>query len=364
MTRASSLRSRLAPIRRRGLVVLTTILLVMGIAYLTASARSGTYTGEAIMLVPSGARGDDPGRADEAAKLAGTYALAIPQAARIRQSVADSLGVSPVKARDHMSVANDANTAILRLRYTASSGRVAAQGARAMVQAVLARSAWKTIRRGSLVLVRPPDRPSHQSAGTLTPLVVGLFCGIFLSIVLLVGLERSDARIDDVAELGAESPCPVSAIDERSKGTIVAVLERWRRLLDKPVGQIAILPCTPSLARRANEVVSLLAQVRDESSENSSGRDAEPGKLWFKVGDAPGSEGAGEALALEADLTVLVVGEGTRVRDVRGAIDVLSQFGVSPAWMFFVTPRERKAPGLLVPGRTAAAGVSDGPARA
>ncbi len=259
------IRTRLAPVRRRGVVALCVVALVTVAAYATAGLRAGTYTAEAVMLVPSGARSGDPGRADEASKLAGTYALAIPQDARVRQAVATSLGVSDKQARDHMTVANDANTAILRLRYSAASAAVATDGAKAMVRAVLDRGVRQTIRPGSLVLVRLPDPATHNDIGTLTPILIGLIAGIFLAVVIVVGIERSDPRIDDIGSLEDEAPCPVSLVARGSSGSLVAVLERWRQLIGKRGGYVAILPCSWWSMQHARDVGLLLAEADEEN---------------------------------------------------------------------------------------------------
>jgi capsular polysaccharide biosynthesis protein len=344
-----SLRARLAPLRRRAPAIVAAVVLVTAAAIATASLRGGSYTAEAIMLVPSGSRGGDPGRADEAAKLAATYALAIPQDARIRRTVATKLGVTTRQVRTHMFVANDANTALLRLRYTSASRQDAVTGAAAMSKAVLDRSAWRTIKRGSLVLVRPPDPLTQKKAGLLTPTLIGLMFGIFLAIIIVIALERSDIRIDDSDALAAEVACPVSALDDE-RGSLAAVVERWRQLLGGG-GEVAILPCTTGVRQGAREVAALLVKTGGAfmlDSRNPSGtgnssaavshsQEISPAPLFLSLDDPPGS--GGENRALHADLTALVVAEGTPAADVRQAVELLHKFGVSPVWMFLVRSR-------------------------
>ena len=68
------------------------------------------------------------------------------------------------------------------------------------------------------------------------------------------------------------------------------------------------------------------------------------------VGAAPGSDVAGEPIALDSDFVVLVASPGTRVRDVRAAVTLLQQFDVSPGWALLAErPRltdARRAPRL------------------
>src|SRR6266699_1568139 len=78
---------------RRGGIVLLAVALVTLAAYLVTSGLHPSYTPEGLVVVPAGAGPKGPGNAQEATKLAGTYAAVIPQDARLLDRIARSSGV-------------------------------------------------------------------------------------------------------------------------------------------------------------------------------------------------------------------------------------------------------------------------------
>jgi hypothetical protein len=76
------------------------------------------------------------------------------------------------------------------------------------------------------------------------------------------------------------------------------------------------------------------------------------------VGGIPGSDRAGEGLAIHSDVSVLVVTKGTRIADLRRTLDVLEQYGVAPVWAVMAsaaqarqTSEARTGPRAVKPGR-------------
>ena len=59
----------------------------------------------------------------------------------------------------------------------------------------------------------------------------------------------------------------------------------------------------------------------------------------FEATGAPGGPSAGEGVALEADLAVIIARRGSRATDIRETVSILEQFGSPPRWALLVSSR-------------------------
>jgi capsular polysaccharide biosynthesis protein len=346
---------------RRGGIVLLAVALVPLAAYFVASGLHRSYTAEALVVVPSGAGPHGPGNAQEADKLAVTYAAVIPEDDRVLDRIARTAGVGTSLVKRELKVVTDEGTSLIRLRFTDDRRDVAVAGARAAAQAVTAqRLVTPSIAPGSIALVRFPTVPD-QSSRPATTVPIGIVLGLILGLILLVAWERADARTDDVASLEAETGCPAMRLGDLSTGSMTALLQRWDALAGRSEPRIALVAAaahaesaTVAAAHRlhaAAEMEGMPIAIEDRragaadgerppSRSNGSGDPdaayggvAKPGdRTTLVIGGVPGSNVAGEAVALDADFVVLVASPGTRAVDIRAAVAVLEQFGVSPGW--------------------------------
>jgi hypothetical protein len=79
-----------------------------------------------------------------------------------------------------------------------------------------------------------------------------------------------------------------------------------------------------------NRVGSL--NSRKTSAAESSPPSLQEAKIVLGLGGIPGSDSAGEGVAIHSDVSVLLVTKGTRIAELRRTLDVLDQYGVAPVW--------------------------------
>jgi capsular polysaccharide biosynthesis protein len=329
----------LRALRRRGWVVALTVVVAALFAYVVASTRAPKYTAEGVAVVAAGARLTP----DQANGLAITDAVLIPKDDTIAAYVARSLGTTVKQVRDRLGIFNDATTAILRIRYTGRSAAAAREGATAALHAIAGpHPVSRNIAPSSIQVVRFPATPTGVK-GVSTLVVIGLIVGLALGFLLLAAWERTDPRIDDVDELAAAAAAPTTSFDSLSESGAAALLERWRKLAGRETMSVAFVPATARLEQNLEDLVALLA-FSDESTIVSTRppthSDSPRGdETSFVVGGVPGGAQAGEGVALQSDLTVLVVEHGTRRADLTQALEALHRFGIHPDWTMLVSKR-------------------------
>jgi len=352
---------RLGWLRRRWWVVAGSIAAVTAVALLAQAPTTGGYTAEAVLIVRSGATTNTPGNANEANRLAVTYSQLIPQDSLVLERAGRTLNVDRSEVQRNSSVVNDPATSILRVRYTAATSEVAVNGARALADA-LAGVAPVSSNFNGLALSRLPESATRDSRSQ-ADLPAALVAGLCLGLVLVVAWERAQRRIEDAGDLERELDRPVTELQGLSVDAIEALLERWRILAEEvapavsPVN-VAIVGCTPGRSALTAEVAKAFVT---SGTSGSGGPGPAPEAMGLLIGGAPGTREVGEAVAQRAQLTVLVVAEGTTGRAVERAVASLANFGVLPAWALFASSTVvRRADKQLIPGESASvAGTAD-----
>jgi capsular polysaccharide biosynthesis protein len=364
----------LSTLRRPGNagVMLVCAVAVAMLAYFVAAARSTTYKAEALgVVVPSTSL-----TPDQANRLAVTYASLIPKDGAIRRRVAAALETTPADAGSRISVVNDSETSLLRVRYRGMSAEDAVAGARAgLLSLTGGNPVSPNIAPRSVGVVQFPARAT-ASKNVTSSVVVGVLLGLGLGALLVIALERGDPRIEDADELEGFLGCPVSAFEPLSDVGVHALVDRWRVIAGETAIRVALLPAREGFDREVRHVTLRLAKAEDgaeplalgpwedpetslgpyEAATNGNGRkdsanansrratsERSPRRakhpdrhLTLVAGHVPGEKRGGEALAMLCDVTVLVVPRRIRRSEVESAVSVLAQFGARPSWMILV----------------------------
>jgi hypothetical protein len=250
---------------------------------------------------------------------------------------------------ENLTISNDEGTSLVRITYRDQDPRRVLRATRLLADAVTGASPVSpTIAPRSMIVAGHPDRAVPEPSPARTAVPIGIILGLCLGGLAIVILERADARVDTSAELSAEAACPVSKLEELSTWSLVTMLERWRALANVPSTWVALIPASNGLEQT---IIALgqhiftegrLSPFKVELSAVSAGRKTDDDGLTIVLGGAPGGEEAGETVAVTCDLTVLVVAEGTAIKDVRSAIAVLKQYGVAPQWALLMRMRRRR----------------------
>jgi hypothetical protein len=316
------------------------------------------YEATAVLLTRAGGTPVGPGYADQANKLAPSFAASISTDAGILRFVARRLGVSVNEVEDHTTVKNEKDTAILRLQYKAHGDAAAERGARALAAAVTGptpASPTMTPQEFTLVRVEQATSPSSNPAVTLP---IGAVLGLCLGLVLLLALERANPRVDDPAFLEEELRCPVYEVDEITPSTAGAFVERWRVLGKGERPTVALVPASSDLKRATAALADRLATEAGRSESELIG-----GAVRLTISSSPADDPAGASLAAASDVAVLVVARGQPLADVRAARHALDTFEVPVQWGLLLTPSARSRLARHVPGGDDRVGGRTPPAR-
>jgi hypothetical protein len=333
-------------LRRPGplIVIPMCTFIVAACAYVVASAQQTTYSAEALGVINPSPQLTP----DQANRLAVTYALLIPKDAAIVRHVAASLGRPASEVGRSITVSNDRDTSVLRIGYRAPTAGNARAGALAVLLSLTGgHPASANIAPRSVGVVLPPKRASASKSVTGT-VAVSTLLGIALGALLMLALKRSDPRVDDVDDVAAHTDCPVSSFDVLSDTGARAILERWKALAGMARVDVALLPVSEGVKPDLGRIAVRFAHAEEVEASFELVEDVRCVVRTFKrtasesvliPGGVPGGDSGGEALAMACDVTVLVVQRGARRSEVRGAVDVLREFGVAPVWAILIQGR-------------------------
>jgi capsular polysaccharide biosynthesis protein len=324
---------------RRGWLVPLAAVCAAAIAVSANHAFPRDYTASSSLVVPAfapGAAKDGPKYADEADKLAVTYAAVIPLDPDIRNAVARTVGVSTSEASSRISVVNPPATAVLTLSYRGSSEQAALDGARALRSGILDGDS-RAVPRQSVMALRSVAIETRPRKGA-TMIAIGIVLGTLLGLVLMIGWDRFDARIDDVETLREAGGRPATAFNSITLTSTPILLERWRELGATRRPRIALVPLTSSAQSMATELARQMAALTD----HSAGR-LDAGEGFTVVVETPLSRRRPVAVS-PADLFILVVTRGSRVTRLRAAVNRLAEVGADPGWLLLAPRRWQTLP--------------------
>jgi capsular polysaccharide biosynthesis protein len=346
-------RIRLWPLLwRRSWLLLVVTLAVAAAAYGVSSMEKEAHSAEALIVIPTGSSGKVPASANDSRQLAATYAAMIPQDTRIVRTVAKELGAPAAEVRRAITVTNTSGTALLEVGFEDASRSGAIDGARALARAVdEGKSA--NVPKATTSLVRVPSARSDDAPGSeLASALIGGLLGLFVGGVLMIFLERADARADGSDELERVLRLPVTKLGRRSVGPQVALIERWGRYAARERVRVAFVPATRRAAgptsgaaealaaaarRRAHDVVvergfaTRLPQLEPAYAQGGgTAGEQEVGAQTVTIAPAagPGREPSGESVGLSSDVVVLVTRRGDRLRKVESRLRALQGLGI------------------------------------
>jgi hypothetical protein len=371
---------------RRWWIIPLAILATAAVGYGAASLQERTFTATSNVIVLSEPKGEGPGRAWDAGRLALTLATALPDDDRVLGRVAAAIDRPLDEVEDRLTAVNPSDTAVVRLRYRDEDRGVAVRGSRrAALSVVGPNPATRAVTPGSLELLQLARLPDDSGDSTAIITVFAAALGLGLGLILALALERADPRVDDETDCMALTGVPATALDDLRPPAAVAMLERWLGFFKRSSARIAILPVTRREAALAPEVARWLVETHRRAGEqvftNGDGRRPAPDgptasaaprvpatprptifrrsrpvppeatpvishgdkadRVELVPGGLPGSESAGEVEALHSDVVVLLIGRGTRSRDVARAVETFAQYGHRPDWILFVGSRRR-----------------------
>jgi capsular polysaccharide biosynthesis protein len=323
-------RIRIWPLLRRRwwLLALTTAAVALA-AYAVTSIQKETYTSQALAVVPAGATSDAPGSATDAEQLAATYAAMIPQDGRIQAAVGRKMKLPPKEVEKKVSVVNTSDTALLELRYQDASPERSVEGARALAAAVDDNTS-PNIPRRTLNPVELPSEPlADTPGGDAAGVLAGLLLGAFRGGVLMVFLERADARGDDDRDFEDAIGLPATSLGRRTAGPQGALIERWEALASSDPARVGFVPVgrgAEKAAQRAADVLGQAARAHDR-------------EIAFEPAAGPGREPSGESVGLSSEVVVLVARKGDPLRAAEKRLAELRSFGIEVERLLVVPRR-------------------------
>jgi capsular polysaccharide biosynthesis protein len=350
----------LRALRRRGWVLLVTVLVASACALVIGVIRGTTYTAESTAVVAVKSKAAiNAVTPDQAVQLATTYAVLIPKDAAFLQNMATTLVTSVAEVQSSLSVFNSPGTSLLVIDYEGTSAHKAIAGATAALNGITgAHPVTPNITPRSLGAVQVPTTASASKDVTVL-VAVGVIVGIALGLLLIVAWERVDPRIDRPEDLSHEIGSPTSPVNEISESGVKALLARWKALAEPGLFSIALVPVTPDVQADLPRVAQSFSQV----GENSNGAetpwwDQTPLRLDGSEGltrpignsaplvipcEVPSADLNALKTIMDCDIVVLVARKGTPRATLRELLETLMEFGVSPKWAILLDSRSTEA---------------------
>lgn len=349
----------LRALQRRGWVLLVAVVITTACAFLAGSRRGETYTAESTAVVAASNSPQSVVTPDQADLLASTYAVLIPKDSVILRAVATTLGTTTAEVQSRLSVFNTTGTALLAIDYRGTSAANSIAGAAAALRAISGDyPVSPNIIPGSVGAVQAPTTAS-ASRGLAVIVALGAILGIALGVLLMVVWERVDPRIDRPEDLSQEIGSPTSPVGAISQPGVNALIARWTHLAEREPTRIALVPVTADVQADLPKVALRLSNGHDNGSAAALltatcdyVTDGEDLTQPIRVGspmviacEVPSADLTALRPIMDCDLVVLVARSGTPRAALRGLLESLTEFGVSPKWAIFLGRRAIRLPG-------------------
>jgi capsular polysaccharide biosynthesis protein len=346
------------------------------------------FAAVSLVVVGSGAGIASGSNADEANKLAVTFAGLIPADPAVVGLTAGRLGLSPDQVRSDLTIDNDANTSLLRVDFEGQSRAQAIAGATTVASAVAGPNpVASTLPAGSMTLVRLPTTTSTAYT-TSTLGVIGALIGLALGLLAVMLLQRRNPRLKDPATTEAMLSVPAIDTATLSPGIAGSLMTRWREIAlgtstdgrarpnlpaNSSVLSVALVPVSEEEQPAAEEIETRFLDFRRDQPltrpQNGSADENEPLGVSGKGSPEASALKPGPALdrvrvqvraesrtvsvvalshqavaldpgvVAEHDVIVFVAQRKTRAHEIAALLDLLAGVGRGPDWVMLVTVR-------------------------
>jgi len=314
----------MAALRRRGWLVLLTVLLAALGGYLSARVRPPVSAAEALLLVPSGADEGSPGDAAEANRLALTLAGVLPEDDEVLGRTAEIAGTSVSAIQEGLTADVLSDTSLVLIRFESVDTTEALAVAEALADVVTqSPSVSETIPDGSLLVAREAEiADSGSSLGFIT--MSSGFLGLLIGLFLFALWERVDPRIDSTHHLERLVQVPVADLRGPTLVAVRSLIHRWRSVVadDRPV-----VLC---VAADGKELVADLALAMERLDPSVAFHSA-----WFE-GGFPSSR------VHDAGLVVVGVPQGYKAGLLARQLQTLRDLGAHIGWCLLVPRRAHR----------------------
>lgn len=307
---------------RRGWVVALAAVATGLIAALIATANPPMYASRAVFVVPAVTDADvAPGRPDQAARLASTYAIVIPADDVLVGAVAEEVGLSADRVRERTTVTNEDATGVIYVLAEAPTESGAVALAQAWDNALTGSEGTGQVAAGSVLAVSVPQAASEQSGVQPVPAgIVGALVGALIGGLGLWAWSRSRSRLetaDDVTESLAVFAMSGPPGDFPAMAQVSSRIHAGR---PGPAARLGLLPTE-----------SLDTAVLDRLVE-------QPGLTGLTVGIARGAGASPQAAQrlVDSDAIIVVAPVGAQQAEVRHAIDLVSSLGRDVSAVYLV----------------------------
>ena len=202
---------------RRGWIALLAVALGAGAA--SAVGRVSVSASSAFRVIANGGHASPY----QASRLARSYAQLLPEDPAVLWAVGRASGHSARYVHAHMTMSARVGTAVVFARYSADDAPAALAGLRALQRsfATALDGAGSPLRATVAPLADPGLARGFSRSRAL---VLGALGGLLAALALILTLERRSPRVDDLRDLAALVPLPVSRVSERALPDALAAL--------------------------------------------------------------------------------------------------------------------------------------------
>jgi hypothetical protein len=279
-------------------------------------------------------------------------ATLLPANRALIDQVSSKVGLSSDEIIKHLTVTNDASTAILRLSYTGATPRATVGVLSAIAAAATSANPPGPIDAGALKIAQLPSSVTPSGHDARTALPIGIAAGLVLALLAAIGLERANPRIDSPMELAEATGAPVTSWESVTPGGVSALVARWVSMVDLPQPDIALVGVgrvrRDALLGVADEIETLSKRGRTPVSHGTdrrghSGEAEHRSGVTLRIVDMSDADASGDDIVQVSDLAVIVVYSGVKASAVFAMLRRLENYGVTPRWAIMARSGQLRA---------------------